>query len=325
MPMFGTGVRPSQAQPADAQALRILTLQPAAAGRAPFTMEIDSTLFNVTYDPILAIGYNLSADGNPILSSEPLFGWKVEGNYDDGSGQNKIESYFQYGDNDGNAYRPLFIQVNRVTDVSVMELVTNQVSYSIPNPANPVANRQVMILTDGTLTMAPQTAGNSLINVRAGASRKGILSLGYDGVDAVVQLQPGASNNFAQLTVNSQQFYFAANTSGIAAPGLGIGITAPISPLHIKATNLGLHVVTIDQITSGLGNLTQWRDSSAVILSRVGKGGRFMTSVNTAPADADVATGEAALWFDKTNGAGKLMVKAKTADGTVVTGSVTLA
>jgi hypothetical protein len=43
------------------------------------------------------------------------------------------------------------------------------------------------------------------------------------------------------------------------------------------------------------------------------------------PADADLAAGEAAVWFDSTNGASKLMVKAKSANGTVVTGSVTLA
>jgi hypothetical protein len=46
---------------------------------------------------------------------------------------------------------------------------------------------------------------------------------------------------------------------------------------------------------------------------------------NAAPADGELVAGQLALWFDSTNGAGKLMVKAKTANGTVVTGSVTLA
>jgi hypothetical protein len=48
-------------------------------------------------------------------------------------------------------------------------------------------------------------------------------------------------------------------------------------------------------------------------------------SVNAGPADGDLAAGFAAIWFDKTNGAAKLMVKAKQADGTVVTGSLALA
>jgi hypothetical protein len=47
--------------------------------------------------------------------------------------------------------------------------------------------------------------------------------------------------------------------------------------------------------------------------------------VNTIPADGDVNAGEAVLWFDDTNGAAKLMVKAKQANGTVRTGSVNLA
>ena len=51
----------------------------------------------------------------------------------------------------------------------------------------------------------------------------------------------------------------------------------------------------------------------------------LVTAANAAPADNTLNAGEAALWLDATNGAGKLMVKAKTANGTVVAGSVTLA
>lgn len=43
-----------------------------------------------------------------------------------------------------------------------------------------------------------------------------------------------------------------------------------------------------------------------------------------APADTELSAGQCILWFDKSNGAGKLMVKAKTANGTVVTGTVNL-
>jgi hypothetical protein len=47
--------------------------------------------------------------------------------------------------------------------------------------------------------------------------------------------------------------------------------------------------------------------------------------INAAPADGELAAGECALWFDQTDGAGKLMVKAKTANGTVVTAAIALA
>jgi hypothetical protein len=51
----------------------------------------------------------------------------------------------------------------------------------------------------------------------------------------------------------------------------------------------------------------------------------FVLARTTAPADASLAAGQCALWLDDTNGASKFMVKAKSANGTVVTGSVTLA
>lgn len=47
-------------------------------------------------------------------------------------------------------------------------------------------------------------------------------------------------------------------------------------------------------------------------------------NANSAPADADIAAGELYIWFDSTNGAAKVMFKAKQADGTVRTGSVAL-
>ncbi len=42
----------------------------------------------------------------------------------------------------------------------------------------------------------------------------------------------------------------------------------------------------------------------------------------TAPTDGELSVGDIAFWFDDTNGAAKLMLKAKQADGTVKTGSV---
>ncbi len=47
--------------------------------------------------------------------------------------------------------------------------------------------------------------------------------------------------------------------------------------------------------------------------------------VHAAPADGDVNDGELAWWYDQTNGAAKLMLKGKTANGTVVTAAIALA
>ncbi len=52
---------------------------------------------------------------------------------------------------------------------------------------------------------------------------------------------------------------------------------------------------------------------------------RISEALALEPKDVDLAAGQLALWFDSTNGAAKLMVKAKQANGTVVSGSITLA
>jgi hypothetical protein len=71
----------------------------------------------------------------------------------------------------------------------------------------------------------------------------------------------------------------------------------------------------ISQVFDALGN-------TAFQLDKVG---RVVIAVHSAPADGDLAAGECALWFDQTDGAGKLMVKAKTANGTVATAAIALA
>lgn len=52
--------------------------------------------------------------------------------------------------------------------------------------------------------------------------------------------------------------------------------------------------------------------------------GLLIRGPHAAPADAEMNAGDLMFWFDKTNGAAKLMVKAKQANGTVVTGQVAL-
>jgi hypothetical protein len=53
-------------------------------------------------------------------------------------------------------------------------------------------------------------------------------------------------------------------------------------------------------------------------------GGYIVIQAHAAPADGDLAAGDMAIWFDQTNGAGKLKIKAKTANGTVAVGELAL-
>lgn len=58
---------------------------------------------------------------------------------------------------------------------------------------------------------------------------------------------------------------------------------------------------------------------------RVLASGAVAIGANAAPIDADVGVGHMILWFDPANGAAKLKVKSKQADGTVVFGELALA
>jgi hypothetical protein len=71
-------------------------------------------------------------------------------------------------------------------------------------------------------------------------------------------------------------------------------------------------------------NLIEIRDSADALPLRISADGHVVIAAHAAPADADLAAGDCALWFDQTNGAAKLTIKAKQANGTVVNGEVAL-
>src|SRR5439155_228568 len=90
----------------------------------------------------------------------------------------------------------------------------------------------------------------------------------------------------------------------------------------IAAATIGLY---IKGATSQTGDLIQINSVTPTILGRFNKDGYFMTRLHAAPADADVATGELAIWFDQTIGATKAMFKGKDSGGTVRTATVAMA
>lgn len=74
---------------------------------------------------------------------------------------------------------------------------------------------------------------------------------------------------------------------------------------------------------NGAGDLAQFSSAGTGKLF-VDDEGYLIIAVVAAPADGALSASEVALWFDATNGAGKLKIKGKTANGTVVAGEVTL-
>lgn len=90
-------------------------------------------------------------------------------------------------------------------------------------------------------------------------------------------------------------------------------------------TEASLGAVDIIANASQTADLFFARESGGTKRFRLTKNGTIVTSIGSAPADADLVANEMAFWFDHSNGAAKLMLKGRTADSTIVTGQVALA
>ena len=111
--------------------------------------------------------------------------------------------------------------------------------------------------------------------------------------------------------------------------GVGLGndggaVEALGAQLHAKTLTASVPAMIAEAAASQTGNIHEWHDSASVVHGTVSENGYFTTRKVAAPADAELSASEVAYWFDDTNGAGKLMIKGKTANGTVVTGEVAL-
>lgn len=161
-----------------------------------------------------------------------------------------------------------------------------------------------------------------------------------DGPGLSIGMKPGVATKDAiqvfgtaapQLSVKA----WAVNHNGIVNWYGNDGTTAlaaiypqTSAPFGFRAFFAAGQAATIPLFVQGAASQTAdlfpIYSSGSAILSRFNKAGYFMTRKTTAPADADLANGEMAVWFDPTNGAAKLMIKAKETSGTVRTGSVAL-
>ena len=106
-------------------------------------------------------------------------------------------------------------------------------------------------------------------------------------------------------------------TTGIFNTFLGWGArTTKATINHAVAIGVGAEVNNDNQCMIG-GTATSAPDSADARLCIIFAGA-------TAPADADLVASQGSLYWDFTNGAGKLKIKMKTANGTVMTGEVAL-
>lgn len=187
------------------------------------------------------------------------------------------------------------------------------------------SNRLVVGQTTGAVTVGPES-GNSYPGVwLATASPNASSAVGtwWNSLYSRFYVGTGANSVPWILTAPSGIIIWAQ----LDCVGMGGGATvsgAPAAACHAQS-RLTTTPAMIAQGASGqTANLHEWRDSAAVVHSTVTENGYATTRKNAAPADAELIAGEAAYWFDATNGAARFVIKAKTLNGTIASGSITL-
>jgi hypothetical protein len=125
------------------------------------------------------------------------------------------------------------------------------------------------------------------------------------GIPAFVHIQNPDSTNFASLRIDA--------------------ITGQTQPALVVFDSTGGQGATISRLGSYITTVGFFaQNSGGTTFAGMNTDGVF-TSKNAAPVDGNVSAGQCFIWFDQTNGAAKLMIKGKSANGTVVTGQVALA
>lgn len=198
----------------------------------------------------------------------------------------------------------------------------NELATSYPNDTNDLIDR--LVVNNGV------TNANTIVEVKNSrmlvtGPADAVVPLTVVGTAAqsanVVQWKKG---NTVVGAIRHDGLILAPNISNLADSGPYIDF----SPGAITLANR-ISISNVLLLLSGMagqtGNYLQVTASTGAILSRFNGDGYFMTRKVAAPADAALVASEMALWLDATNGAAKLMVKAKQADGTVRTGSLALA
>lgn len=147
-----------------------------------------------------------------------------------------------------------------------------------------------------------------------------IPSAGVSPPVEIIGTAPGSLQLYVEGATAQTNDIFGAVSHGGQGIYVGAGGQVSIAP---DAGQVSLAVAAGDAANDPL-NVTS---ALGAIVMRVDVSGAIATRAHAAPADAAIASGECYLWFDQTDGAGntKLMVKGKSANGTVKTATILLA
>lgn len=315
-------------------ALRVMTLQPAPQGKAPFTLEIGGAQFGSPGDPThedsaMYFGYNVANGGSKVVPSEPLLSFNIESQFLDGGdgGADTAEAYIEFRDTTGNFVTRPFMFNFRRTPGSVNNMMRqsilrgNPIQFQLPDMDTVFGQ-----IDAGSLILSSTPASPDYV-LRMDAAADGIpqLLLRQNGVDSFHLLV--SNRNFSSVRMDGRAVLSLASYSSFQQ--LGIGSKPRNGVLTVDLTSMtagGLYGLQsrLPAEPPASWNHQVW-ENGGIVQSRVSRQGYVMTRKRTAPVTGELANSELAIWLDDTAGATTVQFKAKDAAGTVRNGSVALA
>lgn len=156
---------------------------------------------------------------------------------------------------------------------------------------------------------------------------------GQEQVIAVIYGQRG-ENDYGRVVigVNKTPDNIVIMSGGNDFGGIGFGLAQgafddPQAGIHTfppGATPSTKSAAQFHGADAQTAHIVQIKSQADVLLSAFNHSGLPLIVSSSAPADGDLLAGECIQYYDSTNGAAKVRWKAKSADGTVVTGSTNL-
>jgi hypothetical protein len=199
---------------------------PLEPGTGPWAIDYYDSLWGATYDPGIYFGYNQNAGGVPFLAGEPGLSLGIEGNYWVAStGSNEMEVYFQYIDGFGQTFlRPMFFSINRATRRVDAAWIGGAPTINFGDANTNAINAQ--ITTNGLYVYGVNPTHGTVLNLQtaAGSGQPGVLELGYNGINNVLQIFPtGATSVLFQINGTNGFRYYQAPLGGSAAGSITVG------------------------------------------------------------------------------------------------------
>jgi len=180
-------------------------------------------------DPIIRFGYNPAG----LLPNHPILEMNIEGNWNDGSGQNKMEWYVQYySTNTLTIYRPFYAQINKVADTAIIWVAGETINFTKTAGATKLS-LSGNIATFGDVDTLSRVSGlrivstdiqnhTLVIDAPSGASAGIRMLQGLVGGSERVAWATGAGSWAGMVTTGQGGFQFTKDSGYSKAAGVGL-------------------------------------------------------------------------------------------------------